>query len=63
MTQDPGGSDLLRRFTERRVRIQSALTEKEVAVANLRRGGGVDWMNYWNQKFHAANDALYRNRC
>lgn len=37
--------------------------EKETAVANLRRGGGVDWMNYWNQKFHAANDALYRNRC
>uniref|UniRef100_A0A809E293 Uncharacterized protein n=1 Tax=Ralstonia solanacearum TaxID=305 RepID=A0A809E293_RALSL len=26
MTQDPGGSDLLRRFAERRVRIQSALT-------------------------------------
>ncbi|CAM2286101.1 hypothetical protein EPIRMAN_GEN20615_13055 [Ralstonia mannitolilytica] len=37
--------------------------EKESAVANLRRGGDVQWMNYWNQRFHAANDALYRNRC
>ncbi|MDB0564160.1 hypothetical protein LBW47_23425, partial [Ralstonia solanacearum] len=26
VTQDPGGSDLLRRNTERRVRIRSALT-------------------------------------
>uniref|UniRef100_A0A809E5F2 Uncharacterized protein n=1 Tax=Ralstonia solanacearum TaxID=305 RepID=A0A809E5F2_RALSL len=29
MTQDPGGSDLLRRFAERRVRIQSALTNSQ----------------------------------
>ena len=35
MTQDPGGSDLLRRFAERRVRIQSALTSR------IGRCGGV----------------------
>ncbi|AYB61469.1 hypothetical protein C2124_13380 [Ralstonia solanacearum] len=29
MTQDPGGSDLLRRNTERRVRIRSALTNSQ----------------------------------
>lgn len=37
--------------------------EKEAAVANLRRGGDVQWMNFWNQRFHAATDALYRNHC
>ncbi|WP_233176922.1 hypothetical protein [Ralstonia sp. ASV6] len=37
--------------------------EKEAAVANLRRGGDAQWMNFWNQRFHAANDALYRNHC
>lgn len=37
--------------------------EKETAVANLRRGGDAQWMNFWNQRFHAANNELYRNHC
>lgn len=37
--------------------------EKEAAVANLRRGGDAQWMNFWNQRLHAATDALYRNHC
>ncbi|TYZ52267.1 hypothetical protein C2I33_21720 [Ralstonia solanacearum] len=47
MTQDPGGSDLLRRNTERRVRIRSALTHRGSACRSaascraLRGSGGL----------------------
>ncbi|ARU21297.1 2-dehydropantoate 2-reductase [Ralstonia solanacearum] len=41
MTQDPGGSDLLRRFTERRVRIQSALTRCPGTLA-------AKWLTAWS---------------
>lgn len=37
--------------------------EKEGILANLRRGGTAQWMNYWNDRFHTVSDALYRNRC
>lgn len=37
--------------------------EKEGILANLRRGGTAQWMNYWNDRFHTVSDALYHNRC
>lgn len=37
--------------------------EREGILANQRRGGDVQWMNFLNQRFHAVSDALYRNRC
>jgi hypothetical protein len=37
--------------------------EREGILANQRRGGTAQWMNYLNDRFHIVSDALYRNRC